>query len=81
MTNSNRNWLIVAIVFVAAFGIVLRLESSEEAKKAAFQKWEYAVSSDEKDFARLGEQGYELVDVTPASSTWQVRYYFKRPKQ
>lgn len=61
MTNSTRNCLIVAIVFVAALGSVLRLESAEEGKKLAIQQWEYEYTSDMDRLQVLGKEGWELV--------------------
>ena len=42
MSASTRNWLVVAIVFVAALGSVLRLESAQKGKPAV-QEWEYRI--------------------------------------
>ena len=81
MSNSTRNWLIVAIVFVAALGSVLQLESAEEAKRPAVQKWEYTWTNTNENLKTLGDQGWELVAAYPVGEHKGKALYFKRPQQ
>ena len=89
MSASTRNWLVVAIVFVAALGSVLRLESVDELTAPAAQKWEYQqlrIDPDRnanRDLNKVGD-GWELfdVEVTSTSSGVGIAFaYCRRPMQ
>gem|GEM_PF-6314158 len=81
MSNSTRNWLIVAIIFVAALGTVLRLDSAEEPDQPAMRKWEYYVTTDIDRVSTLGIEGWELVAVTRHESRNEGIHYLKRERR
>jgi hypothetical protein len=91
-----RNLIVIALALFA-LGAVTCLAEAPAGKAAARPQWEYQTLTREKiaelsknDFAaglnKLGEDGWELVAVTPAQQPspqmprTAAEYYFKRPK-
>lgn len=83
-TNVKQYALAVAMLTACAIGLLLHHQPARVigAPEAAKQKWEYKKGAwlDEAEMNKLGDQGWELVAVTP-DKDWSIRHYvFKRAK-
>jgi hypothetical protein len=84
-----RNLIVIALA-LGGLGAVTCLAEAPAGKAASRPQWEYKTvtgdglvelgKNEQGGLNKLGDDGWELVAVTPGQGFTKVAYYFKRPK-